>query len=178
MPTLRDTLGIELLWEQDGLLSRQYELRGKDQVFAGLRWEGSFGSLASATTESGSYTFKRTGFLRPRVTVRPSGADTEVATFQPNWLGHGPLLIQSARQYYWSNAGFWQAAWGFASPDGARLVEFRPRFSVARKITGVEIAPSALANPDVPLLAAFGWYLLVMMAQESGGAAAVIMMSS
>ena len=167
MQSLSSSAGVDLEWVQSGLLARRYELRASDAVFAELAWQGSFGSLATAETESARYTFKRAGFLRPRVTVRLSGAKEDHAVLYPGWRGDGPLTIAGIRHYAWANTGFWQAAWGFSATDGQRIVQFRPKLSLARKVTGVEVASEALANPDVPLLLAFGWYLLVMMAEEA-----------
>ena len=59
-----------LRWTQPALLQRQYALCAGDKVVATLRWQKPFGSLALAELAGGVWTFKRSGFLSPKVTVR------------------------------------------------------------------------------------------------------------
>ena len=70
MKSLRKVGAFALEWSQTSVMSQSYELRGDDQVVATLEWEKLIGSLATARTADGAWTFKRSGFLTPMVTVR------------------------------------------------------------------------------------------------------------
>jgi hypothetical protein len=59
-----------LVWAQPKALRREYQLKNDDELVGGLRFEKSYGSLATAEVASQDWTFKREGFLHPRVTVR------------------------------------------------------------------------------------------------------------
>src|SRR6266849_9596869 len=59
------------------------------EVAATLTWARSWGSLATGKSGGSEWTFKRLGFLRPRVTVRGTGSDSNLAVLSINWAGEG-----------------------------------------------------------------------------------------
>ena len=99
MKPIRGVAGQPLRWTQPTLLKREYELHAGDEVVATLRWQKTFGSLALAEAADGTWTFKRSGFLRPKITVRVPGSETEVAVFKPAWGGEGTLRLSAGRCY-------------------------------------------------------------------------------
>jgi hypothetical protein len=154
------------------VLKREYDLLAGDAVVATLRWEKAFGSLATAMTAEGSWTFKRAGFLSPRVTVRIAGAETDLASLKARWRGDGTLEFGDGRRYRWTHAGFWHTEWFFANESGEPLMRLRPKFALAGPAADVTIEPAAASIPDLPLLITLAWYLVVLMSQDAGGATA------
>ena len=141
-------------------------------MLATLRWQKAFGSLALAETASGTWTFKRSGFLRPKVTVRVPGSETEVAVFTAGWGGEGTLSLPNGRSYHWQSTNFWQSKWAFTDEAGEPLVQFKAEFAFFKLSAEVNVKPGAVALPDLSLLAVLGWYLMVLLSDDTAGAAA------
>jgi hypothetical protein len=79
---------------QPHALKREFELRAGEATIASLEFRSTFGSLASAESGDGSWTFKRVGFWRSHVTVRESGSETDLAVFRNNtWSAGGTLEL-------------------------------------------------------------------------------------
>jgi hypothetical protein len=114
MGSIREVADQPLRWTQPGALKRNCELRAGDEVVETLQWQKAFGSLALADTAAGAWTLKRSGFLRPQVTVRVPGSDAEVAAFKPGWWGEGTLRFSDGARYEWQNTSFWRGQWAFA----------------------------------------------------------------
>jgi len=174
MRSLRNATGMALEWLHPDLFKRAHELRGGNDLYATLRWERLSGSLATADSGDGSWTFKRSGFMSTEVTARVTGSDATAASLRPGWLGNG-TLVAGGQLFDWGNLGFWQASWGFSRPGGDVLVRFRPKFTLVRRATEVVIEASAWAIPELSLLVTLGWYMMVSMADDS--AATMIAMS-
>ena len=68
----------------------------------------------------GHWTFKRTGFFNPRITVRLNGHDTDLALFKPQWTGGGVLEFYSGPRLLWGSSGFWRTHWSFTPPAATR----------------------------------------------------------
>src|SRR5262245_39564144 len=129
-----------------------------------------FGSLAIAQSAEGSWTFKRTGFLNPQVTVRVAGSDAEIATFKPSWKGDGRVKMADGRRYRFVKLSFWSSEWAFDTDDGARIVHFQPKFALLKQATDVTVGAGGQV-PELAMLTLLGWYLIVLMANDAGGAA-------
>jgi hypothetical protein len=166
MKSLRGAAGLPLEWLHPSLFKREHELRAGDDLYGTLRWERTFGSLATAETADGRWTFKRSGFMTTEVTARPVGSEETVASLNPGWLGKGTLLAGS-QAFHWTSISFWHASWGFSRPGGKPLVEFRPKFTLLRGSTDVEVDAAAWAMPELPLLVTMGWYMLKSMADDA-----------
>ena len=174
MKTMQHDAAQLLIWQQPHAHERRYELRSGDDTLATLRWEKGCGSLASAESAAGHWTFKRVGLLQPRVTVRAFGSDTEVATFHPTWRGDGTLEFRDGRSVRWVNTNVWHTEWAFAS-DGHTFLRFSPSGGLSGLIkheAQMEIVPAATTFPDLSLLALLGWYLMLLASDDAVGAAA------
>lgn len=172
MKSIREVADQPLQWTQPKALKREYELRAGDDVVAFLRWEKAFGSLAAAESADGKWTFKRSGFLTPKVTVRIAGSESEVAVLRPTWRGEGTLECTNGYRYRWLNISFWRSEWAFINEAGQTLVRFKPQFAFFREGAEVKVEPGAVSIPDLSLLTLLGWYLMVLMSEDTGGAAA------
>ena len=87
-----------LTWVKPRALRAEYQLIADGKALASLRWEKALGSLARAEAADGRWTFKRVGFLRPRVTVRAEGSVADVAMLEP---GTGILQFSDGHTYHW-----------------------------------------------------------------------------
>lgn len=196
MRLIQEAADQELLWRQPSMMKQEYELRAGDEVLATLRWQKTFGSLALAETAEASWTFKRSGFWRPRVTARPAGSEDDIATFEPKWDGSGTLTTAGSRHFRLVNANFWRSEWAWRdagdaplvrflnkqvfrtesqvvlSPEAASLPETAQLDDVYQPVPPERLAPPSAALAELPLLVTLGWYLLVLMAQDSAAATA------
>jgi hypothetical protein len=179
MRAIREVTQQALRWSQPSTFKREYELRAGDEVLATLRWQKPFGSLALAESTDGTWTFKRSGFFSPNVTVRVPGSETEVAVFKPGWRGtEGTFRFSDGRCYQWLNTSFWSSEWIFAKEGGEPLIHFKPEFAFFKQAAEVKVEPGAVPVPDLSLLTVLGWYLLILLSEDSGAAAAGVMAGS
>ena len=107
MRLIQEAADQELIWRQPSAMKLHYELRAGDEVLATLQWKNAWGTLATARTAEGEWTFKRSGFWQPRIEVRPVGSEHAVATFVPDWMGNGILTVGGERTFRWAGKGFW-----------------------------------------------------------------------
>ncbi|MCG3123555.1 MAG: hypothetical protein GIKADHBN_01975 [Phycisphaerales bacterium] len=173
MPLAQRSSG-DMEWVQKSGFQWSFELRQADSVFATLEWRSSFGTLATARTESGSWTFKRVGFWSPRVTVRREGAADDMAVFTPRgWTGaSGVLNFPDGTSIILEREGFWSSTWQFRvapaagseqpGPPIVRIGDMAGLFRWRASITVVE--PD---HPQAPLLACLLWYLVVLASQDA-----------
>jgi hypothetical protein len=172
MRAIHEVAAQTLRWTQPSALSREYELHAGDEVLATLRWQKTFCSLALAESADGAWTFKRSGFLSPKVTVRVPGSDTEVGVLKPGWRGEGTLRLADGRGYQWVNTSFWRSEWAFANESGESLIHFKPEVAFIKQAAEVKVEPRAVAVSDLPLLTVLGWYLILLLSEDAAGAAA------
>ncbi len=173
MKTLGDLIGHELKWVQPRRLNRRFELRAGDEVLATLSWQKKWGSLAVAETAGGQWTLKRSGFLRPRVTVRPAGSEADLALFAAGWWGDGVLEVVGGSRFFWKPTNFWRSEWVWSSSDGIPLLRIKAKARLVRMQGRLNVEPTAGSVPELMLLAVVGWYLLVLMSEEAASAAVI-----
>ena len=180
MESIANFVGTPLYWVQPKTFERWFELRAGDQVVATLGWETSCGTLARGTTADGSWTFKRVGFLNPRVTVRQSRSEVDLAVFWPRWLGDGTLEFAYGKAYRWQSTNFWASDWMFTATDGTPLVAFKEGSregglsNLFKMQSLVEIHPQARDLAELPLLILLGWYLMILRQDDAAAGAAAV----
>lgn len=170
MKRLVESIDQELKWEQPSALTRDYELCGTEGQIATLRFRNSFGSLATAETVEGCWTFKRVGFFQTRISIRVSGSE-EIATFWNNtWRGGGTLELPGERSLK-VTTNFWQTRLEFGAENSESLIRFEPG-GILHAYSTVEIAPEAKEVLDkFPWLVCLGWYLIVLLRSDSAAVA-------
>lgn len=157
--------GAELTWTHPEPERRSYELRSGSELMARLSWTTEAGSLAEGTTDDGVWTFKRAGFLKPRVTVRSIDQGRDVAIFEANPAGGGLLQLLDGHFYNW-RTNFWRAEFAWIAANGKAVVESTRSFSVDGKTEGrARIAATELDSNQLSLLVLLGWYLVMMSAE-------------
>jgi hypothetical protein len=155
-----------LAWTQPKALRREYQLKNGDELVGRLRFEKSYGSLALAEVASQNWTFKRQGFLHPRVTVRTPNSEIDFAVFRPNWSGSGVVEFSDGRQIHWRCNSFWRSEWAFVQGEDRQLLRFKQHEGFLKISARLEF-DSAGAAPDLPMLAALGWYLMLLTAEDA-----------
>lgn len=175
---LSELVASSLFWIQPKTFDRWFELRSEHDLVATLGWETSCGTLARAVTEDRSWTFKRMGFLNPRVTVRESGSEVNLATFYPRWLGDGTLEFGHGRTFRWQSTNFWGTDWMFTDSSGTPLVRFQAGSpegklsDVFKTQAQVEVNPEANQTEETTLLVLIGWYLMILRRDDAAAGAA------
>jgi len=173
---LSKAAGSHIYWIQPEILSRRFELRAERSVFGSLSFRTAFGSLATAESATGSWTFKRVGFLSPRVTVRVAGSNDDLAIYWPRLRGDGWLEFPGGTRYHWQTANFWGSAWGFSDAQQGLLFVLRPGVEkpswsdLLKTQAQVEIEQRGHDLAELPLLVMLGWYLLILQKEDSAAA--------
>lgn len=163
-------------WRQESSGRRSYELIGEGERLATLHFLKSLGTLAECRMDEGTFTFKRTGFLHPRVTVRRSPYDQDIATMEMSIGGEGRLETIDGKRYTFQRLSFWRSRWGFFNEQGDPLMSLSIRSKMVGLEGEVEVNDRGRKDGKAVMLISLGWYLLVLMNQEvsivarSGGA--------
>jgi hypothetical protein len=167
---ITEVIGGELEWVQPRALKMEYELHADHELIATLRFRSSFGSLATAESADGCWTFKRVGFWQVKATIRSCGSETDIATFKNNtWTGGGTLELSDGRKFL-ATTNVWQTNFELKTEAGETLVRFK-RGGLVHLSAKVEIQPGAAGVPDLPWVMTFGWYLIVMLYMDSASTA-------
>ncbi len=171
MQSIRKIAPATLHWVQLDAVKPEFELRYGDELCGTLHWGKIFGSLASATSEDGEWTFKREGFLNPRVTIRQLGSDMNVGIFKPGWTGSGTLEFPSNHWFQWEHKDFRRLEWTFKEAGQELLrLRFESRYGAFPMKVSVDLTPLVKNSAESSLLASLGIYLLVLMRLDSATA--------
>lgn len=164
---LAQTAGRELEWRQTESFHRAYQLTLDGQEVAALRFEKSCGSLATGQSPQGRWTFKRTGFLSPKVSVREAGSDSDIAVFTPSWGGGGWVAFRSGRRYHLRHKNFWATEWAFESEDGAPVVALAGPHGLFKHGGNASVSPAAAGLAESTVLLLLIWYVRVLMNEDA-----------
>jgi hypothetical protein len=171
MKQIAEVAGAELRWQQPTALRQRYELRADDTIVATLTFRSDWGSFATAESADGCWTFKRVGFWQTRTTVRQCGSETNLATFQHNtWSGGGALTLSDGRVFPLTT-NTWQTKLDLLDPQQMSLLHYASTGLFKLGATLI-VEPHALAIPELPWLALFGWYVIVMMYHDAAATTA------
>ena len=130
------------------------------------------GSLATAESADGSWTFKRVGFWQTQVTVRQLGGAHDLAIFRNGtWTSGGTLHLPDGRVFP-ASTNFWATDFEFQDDRGQRLYRCSRMGGLLHASAQVEIEPAAAALPELPWLVPLGWYLAILLQRDAGTMAA------
>jgi hypothetical protein len=178
MRSLSDFAGSTLEWTQPKSFERFYELRVGETRLATLSFRSSFGTLAVVETSEGKWTFKRVGFLNPKITVRIAGSDEDLAVYHPKFWGDGILAFRSGPNFAWRPTNFWATDWAFADAEDKLVLDLKAGVAKEKlrdifKIQcTVELAQVQRYGDLIPVLIPLGMYLLILHHQDAAAAAA------
>jgi len=170
LKTIEDIEGSALKWVQPSS-GRYYELAGSGGVYATLRWEGIFGSLATGRTRGDSYTFKRGGFLLPYVTVRKAPYDQDIGRMRMGFGGGGDLEMADGRRFAFTKTGFWSPEWSFHSENGNKICTYKMASTFLKRQADVLLELDPKRAPNIEMLLILGWYVIILQADEAAAAA-------
>jgi hypothetical protein len=157
----------QLRWVHPSALKMNYELRAAEELVATLRFRSLSGSFATAETAGGCWTFKRTGFLQTRATIRACGSEAEIATFKNNtWRGGGALTLSDGRNFL-ATTNLWQTHLEIQTEAGEVLIRLQTS-GFWQTSADVNITSSGLEMPELPWMNLFAWYVIVMMQMMDG----------
>jgi hypothetical protein len=174
-----DTKSKTLTWEQSGKLASKLSADG--EVAATLTWARSWGSLATGKSGDSEWTFKRLGFLRPRVTVRETSSDSNLAVLSINWAGEGAVVFSDGETFQFKRSGFWHPEWAMLDSRGMRVFLLRPDSGWRKKRADVEFRGAAAPIKRTLLLAILAWYVIILISDydyDGGGSVAAVMAAS
>lgn len=177
MKSLDNLGGRELVWSQPMLSKREFELHSGSDLVATLKWQRQFGSLATGECADGTWTFKRARFLRPKVTIRISSSEVDIAQYEAGWAGGGQVLFTDGRGYYWRQRSFWHNVWAFENEAGEILAQFRTDLHVFKQKVRLTVLDVAHAGVDRPLLSLLGMYLMILSDEDTTTAVTAAIMS-
>lgn len=173
MQHITAVLDRELRWQQPSALHQRYELRAGDALVATLAFRSSWGTLATAESADGCWTFKRVGFWQTRVTIRPCGSDTDLGAFRNDtWRGGGTLAVEGGSSFQLTT-NTWQTRLELLDAQEQPLLRYATTGWLKQGAV-LSIAPAARALPELSWLAVFGWYVVVMLSRDSAATTATI----
>lgn len=153
----------ELVWQKVPGVRRTRELLVDGQTWVRLKRVSAFRSLADVEAGPHAWTLKRVGWFRTRVTVRRAGETDNLAVYTPNWLGScGTLEFTDGRRYRWATTKSFGREHAMFRGDGGAILRFR----------GSRMQVEAAEECELPLLAAFGYYLLQLEREDTAAVTA------
>lgn len=172
MKAITNTTASSLEWRDPVAAEHRYELWAGEDLLATLSFGSPSRALATVETVEGRWTFQQAGFLRPSILLREEDSDLDLAVFYPGLLGRGHLRFTNGVTFHWRHEGLGSATWSFRGDGGEVLITLKlePATETGpgphRIQAEVEVTPAGHFSPRVPLLAAMGWYLILLHRQE------------
>lgn len=170
MMKITELSGCELKWIQTHAMKRKYELRAGEVIAATLHFRSFTRFFATGASGDGCWTFERIGFWQPKLTVRASGTETDLAIFKNKARGswrYGGMLELPDGQKYLVNPKFWNNEYEFKTETGATLVRYKIFCNLLHVSSEVEIV-SPKEMVETPWLILSTWYLtLIMVCDEN-----------
>jgi len=157
----------------DGILrwsvrpGRSYVLEADGLELGHLGFSRGHGSLAQGMTAHGEWTFKREGFLHPRITVRKTGEVSNCGSLTLAANGNGKLTLTSGEEFNFITSGWLQSHWSFHRG----LVEI-VRFGRDGSSADVEVVTPTVSVETLSVLVMLGWYAPLLAADEAAVMAA------
>ncbi len=162
-----------LQWMQLSMFKQHYELRAGETLVAEMRFRSAWGTLATASSADGCWTFKRVGFWQNKASIRVCEDEADLAIFQnATWSGGGTLTFADSATFK-ATTNFWNTQLGFQTEADEPLVRFHIG-GIFKASAEVEILPAAMVLKELPLLVLFGWYLVVMLQSDSAAVIAAV----
>ncbi len=162
MKGIFDHIDEELQIVQPNALRWRFEIRTGDSIVASLSFHRFLGSKAYVESENGCWTFRRTGFLPKRISIRVAGQETEIAGYVENmWTKGGTLRLLDGRAFV-VRANFWLTRFEILSADGSSIVRYSGIRGLLHRSAAVRILPEAGALEELPWLVPLGWYIAVI----------------
>jgi hypothetical protein len=151
-----------LRWLRTAASPLTFEVSAGDSRLGRLAWARDSGSLATWTTAAGSTTLKRVGFFHPRVTARSANDPRDIARVSVH-LNHHRIELTGGPAYRFHRAGLLVPAWQVTTESGTEYLHIEPVRDGRELAGGAVVSPAdAWKRPELPLLLALSWYVIVL----------------
>jgi hypothetical protein len=159
--------GPDLQWARDSASKRNHLLSSSASLAGKLSFENNHGSRAQGETAHGVWTFKREGFLQPRVSIRRPGSDATIGMVSLSASGSGILTLPGGVEYRFSTSGWCRDHWRFEK-RGQPVV----RFERSRGGAKASIENTSESAETMSILLLLGSYLPVLTEADDAALAA------
>jgi hypothetical protein len=172
MTGLASLVGQEFIWQKVKApgVRRAREIVIDGEIWSRIRRVKAFGSLASVESKTGTWSLKRVGWFRTRITVRSGGEAAEnLAVFTPSftWFGSaGTLQLAGGRSFRWAGTKSFGREHTFFDENQMPVLRFRGGTGKCRMTFG-----SVPEFPELPLLGALGFYIIQLNEEDAGAIA-------
>jgi hypothetical protein len=178
MQPLSELSGLSAEWVQPKASVPSFHLRRGEMLFASLTFRSMLGTLATSQTSEGLWTFKRVGFLNPRVTIRVAGAEDDLAVYHPKVWGDGHLAFKTGRSFVWKPVNFWATDWAFTDAKETPLLRLKSGVEkeglrdLLKDQATLELLPASAGVEELSILVGLGTYLLILYRIDTAAAVA------
>lgn len=161
---LRALSNLQLHWILPSIFERHFELYSESGLLGELRFEPGGTAYAALTIEKSAtkrWTFKETGgILKPRVTIRETGTNNDLAFYWYKRWGGGWVEFVNGSKFYWKSTSFWGTGKGFYNGHKELLLELKQEFFALLRIRYL-LKIEARCNDlvELPLLLVLAGYL-------------------
>ncbi len=176
MERLTQTRSKSFRWTRSCKVST---LTSDGHVYAKVTWAKDWGSLATGESGDGRWTLKRVGFLRPRVTVRTEGSQSDLAVVTMEFGGGGKVAFSDASTFAFRRIGFWHPVIVLQDSTGRRVFTMTPSSRLGKSGATLELEEEAARSSwRTSLLAIAVWYIGILVAEYDENASLVGVVAS
>jgi hypothetical protein len=133
----------------------------QQEIYATLQFRNTSGSLGTGRTSEGEWTFKRVGFFKPRISVRPVSLKTPVAFFQRARLHFGGGLVLR-----WNPTKGPEKERRFEDLEGRTVVRLQPEFADRTREAKVEIKAFSTPGAELSIAVLMSWYIVLLLQRQ------------
>jgi hypothetical protein len=157
---------------------RTYLMQSGSSRIASLTFRSFTGTFATAETAAESWTFKRIGFLNPKITIRRANREEDLAVYRPHVWGDGKIVFADGSIFIWKPINFWAIEWSLIDPAGEPLLRIKPGVAdqslpdLLKTQATIEIARASTQMEMLPLFSTFCMYLFVIHQMDVSAASA------
>lgn len=160
MKKIKSPLPKKLVWNSNSKPT-QYYLSNENDKIAKLSWASKSGTLATGKMKSGEWSFKRTGFFRPHITIRRSNSKQNIGVIKFNFTNNSVLKFLSGEIFYWRNLNAWRGEWGFLDENENLILRVVPNFNKKGADGFVYIESLEEVNEIAEILLLVSWYTVI-----------------
>ncbi len=176
MERLVSTKSRSFEWTRSGKIST---LASGGHVYAKVTWVKAWGSLAIGESADGRWTLKRVGFLRPRVTVRSEGSQSDLAVVTMDFGGGGKVAFSDASAFTFRRTGFWRPVLVLEDSTGRKVFTVTPSSRLGKRGAVLELEEEAARSSwRTSLLAIVVWYIGVLVTEYDENASLAVIVAS